>query len=145
MDMGVNHFLTDMEGHYVKNPRFYEKSLKRTGKLHHRLSRRRKGSRNREETKTRLARVYEQPVNQRNDLVHKLSRLCVSDYDAVAVEDLDIAGMAKNSHLSQKTLDASWGKFLQMLSYKAERAGRTVAKVNSRGNFTRVQARRARP
>ena len=51
----------------------------------------------------------------------------------MAVEDLNISGMAKNHNLAQKILDAFWGKFLHVLSYKAERAGRVVVKVNPRG------------
>jgi len=133
VDMGIKHFLTDTEGRQVENPRFYEKSLKRVREFHRQLSKKRKGSKNREKAKIKLARAYERLVNQRNDFLHKLSRFYVNNYGAVAVEDLNISGMAKNHHLAQKILDASWGKFFHNLSYKAERAGRVIVKVNPRG------------
>ncbi|MCD6248583.1 MAG: transposase [Hadesarchaea archaeon] len=133
IDVGIKHFLTDTDGRQIENPRFYERLLERIRKLHRQLSRKRKGSRNRERARVRLARAYERLVNQRDDFLHKLSRFYVSNYDLIAVENLNISGMAKKHHLGGKILGASWGKFLQMLSYKAERAGRRVVKVDPRG------------
>jgi len=86
------------------------------------LSRKKKGSKNREKARVRLARAHEKLVNQRNDFLHKLSRFYINDL--IAVEHLNISGMARNHRLGGKILDASWGKF--MFSYKAERAGRRV-------------------
>jgi putative transposase len=50
-------------------------------------------------------------VNQRNDLLHKLSRFYVNNYDLIAVERLNISGMVRNHRLGWKILDV-WGKFL---------------------------------
>ena len=47
----------------------------------------------------------------------------------VVVEDLNVAGMVKNRHLSRSISDASWSMFRQMLSYKAESAGRKLIAV----------------
>ena len=138
MDMGIRHFLTDTKGRQIENPRFYNRSLDRIRKLHRQLSRKKKGSRNRERAGARLAGAYERLTNQRDDFLHKLSRFYVNGYNAIAVENLNIAGMAKNHRLALKILDASWGKFLQMLSYKAGRAGRTVVKVDPRGTSQNI-------
>jgi len=102
-------------------------------KFHRQLSRKQKGSKNQEKAEIKLGRAYERLVNQRNDFLHKLSRFYVNGYDVIVAEKLNIAGMARNRHLSQKILDASWGKFLHDLSYKAERAGRIVVRVDPRG------------
>jgi len=133
LDVGIKHFVTDSDGRQIENPKFYEKSLQRIRVEHQRLSRKKKGSRNREKQRVKLAKLYEKLENQRNDFLHKLSRFYVDNYDFVAVEDLNIKGMVKNRNLAGKILDASWGKFLQMLEYKAERAGTQVVKVNPRG------------
>lgn len=101
--------------------------------VQHNLSRKQRGSRNREKQKVKLANAYERIVNQRGDFLHKLSRFYVNNYDMIAVEDLNIAGMVKNHNLAQRILEASWGKFLHFLSYKAERAGRIIVRVNPRG------------
>jgi len=133
IDVGIRHFLTDTEGRRVENPRFYERSLGRIRVRHKQLSRKLKGSRNREKAEIRLAKTYEKLVDQRNDFLHKLSRSYISHYDLIAVENLNISNMARNHSLAQKILDASWGKFFSMLAYKAERAGRRLVRVNPRG------------
>ena len=134
IDIGIKHFLTDTDKRQIENPKFYEKSLEKIKGLHKNLSRKQKGSKNREKTRIKLARVYEKIENQRNDFLHKLSNFYVKNYDTIAIENLNlnINGMAK-SYLAQKILDASWGKFFQYLSYKAERAGRKLIKVNPKG------------
>jgi putative transposase len=133
MDVGIKHFLTDTEGRQIENPKFYERTLELIRKRQKRLSKKQEGSANREKARVKLAKAYEKLVNQRNDFLHKLSRLYVQNYDVIAVEGLNISGMARNHRLAQKILDASWGKFLRMLSYKAERAGRRFVEVDPRG------------
>jgi len=133
LDVGVKHFLSDSDGRQIENPMFYMRSLERIQKAHKVVSRKKKGSKNRAKARAKLARVYEKVVNQRDDFLHKLSRFYINNYDVIAVEDLNIKGMVRNHNLAGKILDASWGKFLQMLSYKAENAGRTLVKVNPRG------------
>jgi IS605 OrfB family transposase len=63
----------------------------------------------------------------------KYSTVRVSAATKKRLEDLKISNMVRNHNLAQKILDASWGKFLQMLEYKAERAGTRVFRVNPRG------------
>ncbi|MEM2874470.1 MAG: transposase [Candidatus Hadarchaeales archaeon] len=138
IDVGVKRFLTDSEGRQVENPRFYRRALERIRIRQRQLSGKQKGSKNREKARVRLARAYEKLVNQRNDFLHKLSRFYVNNYDMIAVEGLNISGMSRNHNLAGKILDASWGRFLQMLSYKAGRAGRTVVKVNPGGTSQNI-------
>jgi putative transposase len=133
IDVGLKHFLSDSDGRQVENPRFYEKALFRIKAGQRELSRKKKGSRNRGKQRVKLARLHERLVNQRNDFLHKLSRFYIANYDFIMVEDLNITNMARNRNLAGKILDASWGKFNQMLSYKAENAGRTLVRVNPRG------------
>jgi len=134
IDVGVRHFLTDSEGRQIENPKFYERTLKRIKFLQKNLSRKQKGSKNWEKARIKLAKAYERLVNQRDDFFHKLSRFYVNNYDVIMVEDLRIQNMVKvGNKLAQRILDASWGKFVRLLSYKAERAGRRVVKVNPRG------------
>ena len=133
IDVGVKHFLTDSDGRQIENPRFYEKSLKRIRWLHRELSRKKKESNNREKARVRLAKAYEKLVNQRNDFLHKLSRFYVDNYDVITIEDLKIINMVRNHWLAKAILDSSWNRFFEMLSYKAERAGRIVLKVNPKG------------
>jgi putative transposase len=133
IDVGIKHFLTDTEGRQIENPKFYERTLERIRVLHRNLSRKKRGSKNREKARVKLAKAYEKLVNQRNDFLHKLSRFYVNNYDIICIEKLNIKGMVRNHNLAQKILDASWGKFFQLLEYKAERAGVRVVKVPPKG------------
>jgi len=133
IDLGIKHFLTDTEGRQIENPRLYEKTLERISVIQHWLSKRKKGSKNREKQRVKLAKLYEKLTNQRDDFLHKLSRFYANSYDVICVENLNTSNMARNHNLAQRILDASWGKFLQMLEYKAARAGARVVRVNPRG------------
>lgn len=133
LDMGIKHFLTDSEGRQIENPKFYEGTLKKIRIAQKKLSRKKRGSKNREKQRVKLAKLYERLVNQRDDFLHKLSRFYVNNYDFIAVENLHIKGMVRNHNLAGKINDASWAKFIHMLSYKAENAGGMIVKVDPRG------------
>ena len=112
IDVGIRFFLTDSEGRQIENPRLYEKTLERIRIEQKRLSKKKKGSKNYEKQRKKLAKKYEKLVNQRDDFLHKLSRFYVENYDVICVENLNIRNMVRNGNLAQKILDASWGKFL---------------------------------
>ncbi|MEB3692218.1 MAG: transposase, partial [Caldisphaeraceae archaeon] len=116
IDVGLRYFLTDSDGRKVENPHLYKRTLDKIRVLNKNLSRKQRGSKNREKARVKLARAYEKLVNQRNDFLHKLSRFYVNSYDVIVVEDLSIRNMVKvGNNLAQHILDASWGKFLRML------------------------------
>jgi len=133
LDMGIKFFLSDSDGRQIENPKFYKKTLKRLRIEQRKLSRKKKGSQNRKKEILRLAKLHQRLTNQRDDFLHKLSRFYVDNYDLIAVEELNIKGMARNHHLAQSILDASWSKFFGMLSCKAGGAGKIVKGVNPRG------------
>jgi len=133
IDVGLKYFLTDTEGLQIENPKFYERTLQRIKLVQRSFSRKKKGSSNRKKWRLKLILLYEKLTNQRNDFLHKLSRYYVNNYDVIAIEKLNISGMVRNCYLRSKILDASWGKFFQFLSYKAEEAGKKVLAVDPRG------------
>ena len=141
MDMGITEFLTDTTGKRIENPKYLAKSLKRLRCRQKRLSRTEKKSNNRRRRIVRVAKLYEQVANQRTDFCHKVAKHYVDTFDFIAVEDLNIAGMIKSidneksckrikRHMRRNTLDVSWRKFFDILSYKAEWAGKTKVKVD---------------
>jgi len=132
-DVGIKSFLTDSDGREIENPRFYERDLERVKREHRKLSRKKKGSNNWMKQLKRLCKVYEKIERKRDDFLHKLSRFYVDNYDLIVVEDLEVGNMKRNHKLSAQISDASWGKFLRFLSYKAARAGKTVVRVSPRG------------
>ena len=133
IDLGIKRFLTDSDGRVIENPRFYEQDLERLRKEHRKLSRKKRGSKNWLKQLRRLCKVYEKIERKRDDFLHKLSRFYIDNYDLIVVEALKVENMRRNHNLSAQISDASWGKFLRFLSYKAARAGKTVVKVSPRG------------
>ena len=133
IDLGIKSFLTDSEGRVIENPKFYERDLERLRREHRKLSRKKRLSKNWLKQLRRLCKVYEKIERKREDFLHKLSRFYIDNYDLIVVEDLEVENMKRNHNLSSEISDASWGKFIRYLSYKAERAGKTVVKVSPRG------------
>ena len=98
-----------------------------------RARRKRRGSRNREKARLRVASVCEKVVNQRRDYAYKTARSIVDRYERVYVEDLKIANMVRSNRLSKSIGDAGWGLLRNALTYMAERSEGVMAFVNPRG------------
>lgn len=64
------------------------------------------------------------------DNLHKVSHQLVSNYDTIALEDLNVKGMVKNHKLSKHISDASWGTFVRLLEYKADWNDKQIVKIN---------------
>ncbi|MGB4174004.1 MAG: RNA-guided endonuclease TnpB family protein, partial [Candidatus Methanoculleus thermohydrogenotrophicum] len=129
IDVGLTDFATLSTGEKIENPRYLRNSLRRLKVLQRRVSRKRKGSKNRQKSIQKLARCHEKIANQRNDFLHKLSFRVVSENQAIAVESLNVAGMQKNHCLAQSISDVSWSKFFTMLDYKCLKYGKTLLKI----------------
>jgi putative transposase len=132
IDVGIKSFLTDSEGNKVENPKFLKHSLKELKIRQRKLARAKNGSNRRKDTRLQLAKCYEKVANQRKDFHQKLANEYVKDYGTIKVENLQIRNMVKNHKLAREINDCAWGQFFEILSYKAEEAGRKVIKVNPR-------------
>ena len=131
IDMGLNNFIALSDGHTIQKPKFMQQKRKKIARWQKIVARRSKGSKRREGAKSMLQREWEYVTNQSNDFAHKLSdKLVNSGYTSFAVEDLHIQNMVKNHRLAQSIQNASWNRFINMLSYKAESAGMKVMKID---------------
>jgi putative transposase len=117
IDVGLKSYYTDSDGNITENPRYYRKAEKRLKRSHRQLSRKQKGSTNRKKARKKLAKAYLKVQRQREDFARKTANALVSSSDFIAFEDLKIRNMVRNRHLSKSISDASWGKFLQWVSY----------------------------
>lgn len=132
IDVGLENFATFSNGETIDNPRFLIQSEKRLTGLQRRLSKKKKGSKNRNKARFRVAKQHLKVTNQRTDFLHKLSYRIAKSNSFIAVEDLKVTNMVKNRWLAKSISDASWNSFIQMLSYKAVRCGGQFVKVNPR-------------
>jgi putative transposase len=132
IDVGIEHFVTLSDGSVIENPRHLLKSEKRAKRLHRRVSRKKKGSRDRRTAVRRLARYHIYVADQRRDFLHRTSRALVDRYGTIAVEKLNESNMLKNHCLAKHIQDASWNTFIDMLRYKAVAAGGELVEVDPR-------------
>jgi len=117
IDVGLNHFYTDSEGNTVPNPRHLRKSEKSLKRLSRRMSKTKKGSKNRAKSRNKLARKYLKVSRQRKDFAVKTARCVVQSNDLVAYEDLKVRNMVRNRHLAKSISDAAWTQFRTWVEY----------------------------
>lgn len=132
IDVGLATFAMLSDGTSVENPRFGRKASRALAHANRNLSRTKKGSKNRRKRIARLNRVYLRVQDLRHNFTHQESRRIANKYGVIAVENLNVNGMARG-RLAKSILDACWSQFTSQLTYKAENAGGAVVRVNPAG------------
>ena len=108
IDFGLKHFLTFSDGRTIDSPEYFKHALDKLRKEQRKLSRKQKGSKNKEKQRIKVAKVHQHIANQRQDFLHKLSTGLVKDsqFDVFCMEDLNLNAMKK-----------IWGRKVSDLSY----------------------------
>ncbi|NEP11058.1 MAG: IS200/IS605 family element transposase accessory protein TnpB [Symploca sp. SIO2C1] len=130
IDLGLNHFAVTSDGSKFDNPRLLNKHQHNLKIKQQQLSRKHKGSSNRNKARKKVARVHLKINNSRTDFLHKLSRRIVNENQVIVVENLNIKGMMQNHCLAKSIHQVGWGMFCTMLKYKAEAEGKIYQEVD---------------
>jgi len=132
VDVGLKNMVALSDGTAIQYPRYYTQAEKKLAVAQRELSRKKKGSINRQAAKTRVAKLHQKIQNHRDEFLHQVSRKLVDSADLIVFEKLNISGMLKNHHLAKHIQDHAWGKLIQFTQSKAVKAGKIVELVDAR-------------
>ena len=130
IDAGITSLVTLSTGEKVTNPRHERRDRARLAKAQRELSRKMKGSANREKARRAVARVHARIADRRRDFLHKLSTRLVRENQTVVIEDLTVRNLLKNGTLARVISDASWTQLRSMLEYKCAWYGRELVVID---------------
>lgn len=128
IDLGLKDFAVLSNGTKISRMKFTKQYEKQLAKLQRVLSRKQKGSNNREKARVKVARLQEKISNCRKDYLHKVSHKIINEnqVNTICLETLNVKGMMMNHRLAKSVADVGMYMFKQMLEYKVDRAGKNI-------------------
>jgi putative transposase len=130
IDLGISSLFSTSDGVKASNPKYFNKLYKRLRLAQKSLSRKVKGSKNREKARIKVARFWAKIADSRRDHTHKLTTQLIRENQTIVVEDLAVKNMVKNHKLARAISDANWGELVRQITYKAEWYGRELIKID---------------
>jgi len=130
LDFSMKELYVDSNGNHATYPHFFQKARQKLAREQRRLSRCEQGSNRYKKQKKKVARIHTRIAHQRKDFLHKESKKIANSYDIVCIENLNMKEMSQDMHLGKSVHDNSWGMFTDFLTYKMERAGKKLIRID---------------
>lgn len=119
IDLGVKYFVITSDGDVFENKHFLKKEEKKLKRLQRQLSRKVKGSNNREKQRVKIAKLFERMSNKKEAYIHYVANELLKSYDTIFMEDLNVNGMTKNHYLAKAIREVGFSRLKQVLTNKA--------------------------
>ncbi len=132
IDLGINDFATTSDGEVFKNHKTLRDNQSKINKLRRAHSLKKKGGKNKQKARMKLAKRHFKIACSRRDFLHKLSSRLVKTKPVIVLEDLTIMWMLKNKNLAASICDSAWAIFLKMCQHKSERFGTQIVIANQK-------------
>ena len=126
IDLGIKDFVITSDGEVFENKHFYKSQEKKISKLQRQLSKKQKGSNNRNKARIKLAKAFEKLTNQKENYIHSVVNELLKYYDVIFMEDLNVKGMLKNHRLAKAIQEVGFYRFKLILTDKAYNNGKQV-------------------
>lgn len=135
VDLGLKTFAFLSNGVRIDRQRWMKRDADDIARLQRKKERLPLGSSERKQAVHALQHAYQRATNRRTNFAHQESRKLVNQYQVIVFEDLDITEMQSQGMkvINRGIADVAWGQFVQFTTYKAEKAGRSLLRVNPRG------------
>ena len=130
LDYSSKTLYVDSQANSAEYPKFYRQAEAKLKKEQRKLSKRQKGGKNRNKQRQKVAKLHEKVANQRKDYLHKMSRKIANIYDAIAIEDLNMRGLAQGLRLAKSTNDNGFGMLKTFLEYKLAEQGKQLVVID---------------
>jgi len=130
VDAGIDSLATLSTGEKIVNPRHERSDRRKLAKAQRALSRKAKGSNNRQRARVKVAKAHTRITDRRRDFLHKLSTRLVRENQTVMIEDLNVRTMVRNHSLARAISDAAWSDLRSMLEYKCDWYGRELIVID---------------
>lgn len=131
IDLGIKDLVITSEGVVYENKKYFTNTQKKLKRIQRKFSKTKKGGKNREKLRKKIAKVYRKITRQREHYYHSISNDLIRENQTIVLETLRIKNMVKNRKLAKSISDASWGTLIRMLEYKSKWYGRELIRIDT--------------